>query len=214
MKRFVLAGAGALALALCYAATPSLAQTEAAKPPPAGLSVATFAAGCFWCTESDFDKVEGVVSTTSGYTGGHKANATYYEVGAGRTGHTEAVRVVFDPNKVGYAKLLDVYWRNVDPFDGRGQFCDKGSQYRPEIFVHDAEQRRLAEASKAAVEAEFKRPVAVKVTQAATFYVAEDYHQDYYKKNPVRYKFYRYNCGRDARLEQVWGKSEPPTPTN
>jgi peptide-methionine (S)-S-oxide reductase len=122
--------------------------------------------------------------------------------------------VVFDPNKVGYAKLLDVYWRNVDPFDGRGQFCDKGSQYRPEIFVHDAEQRRLAEASKAAVEAEFKRPVAVKVTQAATFYVAEDYHQDYYKKNPVRYKFYRYNCGRDARLEQVWGKSETPSPTN
>ena len=214
MTRFALGGVGVVALALAYAVSPALAQTEAAKPPPAGLAVATFAAGCFWCTESDFDKVEGVVSTTSGYTGGHKANATYYEVGTGRTGHTEGVRVVFDPSKVNYASLLDVYWRNVDPFDGRGQFCDKGSQYRPEIFVHDAEQRKLAEASKAAVEAKLKRPVAVKVTPAATFYVAEDYHQDYYKKNPVRYKFYRYNCGRDARLEQVWGKSEPPSPTN
>jgi peptide-methionine (S)-S-oxide reductase len=169
------------------------------------LAVATFAAGCFWCTESDFDKVAGVVSTTSGYTGGSKANPTYYEVGNGRTGHTEGVRIVYDPKKVTYQKLLDVYWRNVDPFDARGQFCDKGSQYRPEIFVHDAEQKQLADASKAAVEKKLKRQVVVKITPAATFYVAEDYHQDYYNKNPVRYKFYRYNCGRDARLEAIWG---------
>ena len=205
MKRYALAGAIALAAALPFPATQLQAQTEAAKPPAAGLAVATFAAGCFWCTESDFDKVSGVVSTTSGYTGGHKPNVTYQEVGGGRTGHTEGVRIVFDPSKVSYQKLLDVYWRNVDPLDARGQFCDKGSQYRPEIFVHDAEQRKLAEASKAAVEKKFKRPVAVKVTAAPTFYVAEDYHQDYHQKNPVRYKFYRYNCGRDARLETLWG---------
>jgi peptide-methionine (S)-S-oxide reductase len=212
MKRIAVAGAAALALAFAvYAAAPSQAQTEVAKPPAAGMAVATFAAGCFWCTEADFDKVAGVVSTTSGYAGGHKANATYEEVGSGRTGHTEAVRVVYDPGKVTYAKLLDVYWRNVDPFDARGQFCDKGSQYRPEIFVYDAEQRKLAEASKAEAEQKLKRPVVVKITPAAPFYVAEDYHQDYYKKNPIRYKFYRYNCGRDARLEQVWG---PAAQTN
>jgi peptide-methionine (S)-S-oxide reductase len=206
MKRIALAGVAALAVAFVYGvAAPSLAQTEAAKAPPAGMAVATFAAGCFWCTESDFDKVAGVVSTTSGYTGGSKANPTYYEVGNGRTGHTEGVRIVYDPKKVTYQKLLDVYWRNVDPFDARGQFCDKGSQYRPEIFVHDAEQKQLADASKAAVEKKLKRQVAVKITPAATFYVAEDYHQDYYNKNPVRYKFYRYNCGRDARLEAIWG---------
>jgi len=206
MKRIALAGVAALAMAFVYGvAAPSLAQTEAAKAPPDGLAVATFAAGCFWCTESDFDKVAGVVSTTSGYTGGSKANPTYYEVGNGRTGHTEGVRIVYDPKKVTYQKLLDVYWRNVDPFDARGQFCDKGSQYRPEIFVHDAEQKQLADASKAAVEKKLKRQVVVKITPAATFYVAEDYHQDYYNKNPVRYKFYRYNCGRDARLEAIWG---------
>jgi len=206
MKRIVLAAVAVLAIAFAYGTTaPLQAQTEAAKAPPAGLAVATFAAGCFWCTESDFDKVTGVVSTTSGYTGGRKANPTYYEVGSGRTGHAEAVRVVFDPKKVSYQHLLDVYWRNVDPVDARGQFCDKGSQYRPEIFVHDAEQKKLALASKAAVEKKLKRPVVVKVTPASTFYVAEDYHQNYYQKNPVRYKFYRYNCGRDARLEALWG---------
>jgi len=206
MKRIALAGVAAFAVAFVYGATaPSQAQTEAAKPPPAGLAVATFAAGCFWCTESDFDKAAGVVSTTSGYIGGSKANPTYYEVGNGRTGHTEGVRVVYDPKRVSYQKLLDVYWRNVDPFDARGQFCDKGSQYRPEIFAHDAEQKQLAEASKAEVEKKLKRPVVVKITPASTFYVAEDYHQDYYNKNPVRYKFYRYNCGRDARLEAIWG---------
>ena len=207
MKRYAFAGAIALVAALSFAATQLQAQTEAATPPAAGLAVATFAAGCFWCTESDFDKVSGVVSTTSGYTGGHKANPSYREVGGGGTGHTEAVRVVYDPKRVSYQKLLDVYWVNVDPLDSRGQFCDKGSMYRPEIFVHDAEQRKLAEASKAAVEQKLKKPVVVKVTSAPTFYVAEDYHQDYYNKNPVRYKFYRYNCGRDARLEALWGSA-------
>jgi peptide-methionine (S)-S-oxide reductase len=208
MKRFALAGALALVAALPFAVTYSQAQTEAAKAPPAGLEVATFAAGCFWCTESDFDTVPGVVSTTSGYIGGHKANATYYEVGSGRTGHTEGVRIVYDPKKVTYAKLLDVYWRNVDPLDARGQFCDKGDQYRPEIFTHNEEQKKLAEASKAKVAGKFKESIVVKVTPASAFYVAEDYHQDYYKKNAVRYKFYRYNCGRDARLEQLWGKAQ------
>ena len=208
MKRFALTGALALAATVPFAVSHSQAQTEAAKPPPAGLAVATLAAGCFWCTEADFDKVPGVVSTTSGYTGGHKPNATYYEVGAGRTGHTEAVRVVYDPKKVTFAKLLDVYWRNVDPLDARGQFCDKGDQYRPEIFTHNDEQKRLAEESKAKVVAKFKKPIVMKITPASTFYVAEDYHQDYYNKNPVRYKFYRYNCGRDARLEALWGKAQ------
>jgi peptide-methionine (S)-S-oxide reductase len=206
MKHIVLAGVAALVMALGYAAvSPLKAQTEAAKPPPAGLEVATFAAGCFWCTESDFDKVAGVVSTTSGYTGGRKANPSYHEVGSGGTGHAEAVRVVYDPSKVSYQKLLDTYWVNVDPFDARGQFCDKGSQYRPVIFVHNAEQRKLAEASKEAAEKKLKQEVAVKIAPASTFYVAEDYHQDYHTKNPVRYKFYRYNCGRDQRLEAVWG---------
>jgi peptide-methionine (S)-S-oxide reductase len=208
MKRIALAGALALAIALVYgAAAPSQAQTQAAKEPQPGLAVATFAAGCFWCTESDFDKVAGVVSTTSGYTGGSKANPSYREVGGGRTGHTEAVRIVYDPKRVSYQQLLNVYWVNVDPLDGRGQFCDKGSQYRPEIFVHDAEQKKLALASKAATEKKLKRPVVVKVTSAPVFYVAEDYHQDYHNKNSVRYKFYRYNCGRDARLQSLWGSA-------
>ncbi|MPZ56280.1 MAG: peptide-methionine (S)-S-oxide reductase MsrA [Rhizobiales bacterium] len=210
MKRYALAGAIALVVALPYAATQLRAQTEAAKPPAAGLAVATFAGGCFWCMEPPYDKTDGVVSTTSGYIGGRTPNPSYEQIGSGGTGHTEGVQVVYDPKKVSYGKLLDVYWRNVDPFDGRGQFCDKGSQYRPEIFAHNEEQKKLAAASKAAVEQRLKRPVAVKVTSASTFYVAEDYHQDYYRKNPVRYKFYRYNCGRDARLEVVWG----PAPTN
>ena len=184
--------------------------TKRAEPPPTGLVVATFAAGCFWCVEPPFDKTEGVVSTTSGYTGGTVAGATYRQVGAGGTGHTEAVRVVFDPAKVSYDKLLDVYWRNVDPLDGGGQFCDRGAEYRPAIFVHDDEQRRAAEASKAALSASgrFKQPIAVAVEPAKEFWVAEEYHQDYYLKNPVKYRYYRWGCGRDARLEELWGKKE------
>ena len=183
------------------------AQTRRAEPPGAGLAVATFAGGCFWCMEPPFDKLEGVVSTTSGYTGGTTPGPSYKQVSAGGTGHTEALRVVYDPAKVGYDKLLDVFWRNVDPLDASGQFCDRGREYRPVIFAHDEGQKRLAEASKAALDVShrFEQPVVVAIETARDFYEAEDYHQDYYMKNPVRYKYYRWNCGRDARLEQVWG---------
>jgi peptide-methionine (S)-S-oxide reductase len=180
----------------------------AAGPPPAGLAVATFAGGCFWCMEPPFDALDGVVSTTSGYTGGRTARPSYREVGAGGTGHLEAVRVVFDPARISYERLLEVFWRNVDPFDAGGQFCDRGASYRTAIFVHDAAQRRLAEASKAALEAEgrpSRRRIATEIREAGPFWPAEDYHQDYYLRNPVRYRFYRWNCGRDARLREVWG---------
>jgi peptide-methionine (S)-S-oxide reductase len=168
---------------------------------------ATFAGGCFWCMEPPFDKLEGVISTTSGYTGGHKANPTYAEVSAGSTGHTEAVEIVYDPSKLTYARLLEVFWRNVDPTTPDRQFCDVGSQYRAAIFFHDESQRRLAEESKQAVAQRLQQPVVTQVVPAATFYVAEEYHQDYYRKNPIRYKVYRTGCGRDRRLEQLWGKA-------
>jgi peptide-methionine (S)-S-oxide reductase len=173
-----------------------------------GLAEATFAGGCFWCMEPPFDKLDGVVSTTSGYTGGHVKNPSYEQVSAGGTGHAEAVQVVYDPAKVSYQKLLDVFWHNVDPLDATGQFCDKGSQYRSIIFYHNDEQRRLAEASKAALEASgrFGQPVVTEIVPATAFYPAEDYHQDYYQKNPIRYRFYRYGCGRDKRLEALWGE--------
>jgi peptide-methionine (S)-S-oxide reductase len=184
------------------------APAPAAVPATEGVATATFASGCFWCTESDFDTVPGVVSTTSGYTGGSQANPTYEAVSSGRTGHAEAVRIVYDPKVVSYETLLDHYWRNVDPFVANRQFCDVGSQYRPVIFVHDATQRMAAEQSKAAVQRRFSpQPVLVEIVDAGTFYPAEEYHQDYHTKNPVRYKFYRGNCGRDARLKQ--GKQRP-----
>ena len=188
-------------------ATQALTETEAKLK---GLSVATFAGGCFWCMEGPFDKLEGVISTTSGYTGGQKENPTYKQVSAGGTGHTEAVQIVYDSNKITYEQLLDVFWINHDPTEANGQFCDKGSQYRPGIFYHDEEQRTQAEASKKQIEGTktFSEPVVTEVTSASTFYPAEDYHQDYYIKNPFRYKFYRYGCGRDSRLEALWGKSE------
>jgi peptide-methionine (S)-S-oxide reductase len=169
-------------------------------------ATATFAGGCFWCMEPPFDALDGVISTTSGYIGGHKQNPTYKEVSRGGTGHTEAVQVVFDPEKIGYVDLLDVYWRNIDPTDATGQFCDKGSQYRSEIFYHDEQQKQLAEMSKQAlVELKpFAGDIVTDISPATVFYPAEDYHQDYYLKNPVRYKFYRYGCGRDKRLEELW----------
>lgn len=175
-----------------------------------GLSVATFAGGCFWCMEGPFDKLEGVVSTTSGYTGGEKENPTYKQVSAGGTGHTEAVQIIYDPTKVSYEQLLDVFWVNHDPTEANGQFCDKGNQYRPGIFYHDESQQALAETSKKHVDETktFDAPVVTEITIASNFYPAEDYHQDYYVKNPFRYKFYRYGCGRDSRLEELWGKSE------
>jgi peptide-methionine (S)-S-oxide reductase len=169
------------------------------------LAKATFAGGCFWCMEPPFDALDGVVSTTSGYTGGHTANPTYEQVSAGKTGHTEAVEIVYDPRKVTYARLLDVFWRNIDPLTANAQFCDTGSQYRAAIFVHDATQRRLAEASKDAAAQRLQKPIVTEITAASQFWPAEEYHQDYYKKNPIRYKFYRTSCGRDRRLEAIWG---------
>jgi peptide-methionine (S)-S-oxide reductase len=174
-----------------------------------GTAKATFAGGCFWCMEPPYDKLPGVVSTTSGYMGGTKRFPTYEEVSSGTTGHTEVVQVVYDPAKVSYEKLLEVFWRNIDPTVRDRQFCDTGSQYRTAIFYHDDEQKRLAEASKAALEKSkpFKAPIVTPVQAAGDFWPAEDYHQDYYKKNPVRYKYYRTGCGRDERLRELWGKA-------
>jgi peptide-methionine (S)-S-oxide reductase len=171
------------------------------------IEKATFAGGCFWCMEPPFDKLEGVISVTSGYTGGHTKNPTYEEVSSGGTGHAEAVQVVFDPAKIGYKTLLDVYWRNVDPTTPNRQFCDVGTQYRSAIFTHDEAQKKLAEDSRRALEesGRLKGKVVTEIVPASVFYPAEEYHQKYYRKNPVRYKFYRYNCGRDRRLEELWG---------
>jgi len=180
---------------------------RAADSTPEGTATAIFAGGCFWCMEHPFDELDGVISTTSGYTGGHVANPTYHQVSSGTTGHAEAVRVIYDPAKIGYDKLLEVFWHNVDPLDAGGQFCDRGSQYRTGIFYTTEEQRRLAEASKKALEdsGRLPAPIVTEIVEAGPFYPAEDYHQDYYKTNPVRYKFYRFTCGRDQRLEEVWG---------
>ena len=175
-------------------------------PATSGTARAIFASGCFWCTEADFDKVPGVLSTTSGYTGGQMVNPDYRSVTTGRTGHAEAVEVIYDPSIVTYDALLDHYWQNVDPFTAHRQFCDVGTQYRPEIFVLDAAQRAAAEASKARIQERFKdMAVVVAISDAGVFYPAEDYHQDYYKKNSAQYRFYRYGCGRDARLQSIWG---------
>jgi peptide-methionine (S)-S-oxide reductase len=196
-----------VAAAMALAAAAALAQQDATTPED-GRAVATFAGGCFWCMEPPYDKLDGVLATTSGYTGGDKADPTYQEVSAGGTGHAEAVQVTYDPAKVSYEELLEVFWRNVDPLDAGGQFCDRGDQYRTAIFVHGEEQRRLAEASKQALveSRRFEQPIVTEIVEAGPFYPAEDYHQDYYEKNPIRYNFYRWNCGRDARLEQLWGE--------
>ena len=168
--------------------------------------IATFAAGCFWCIEPPFDKVDGVQETIVGYTAGHKENPTYEEVCTGSTGHTEAIRVYYDPLKVTYKKLLEVFWRNVDPTTKNRQFCDTGNQYRSGIYVHNDSQRSLAEASKAAIEKEYGYTVVTEIEDAGTFYPAEEYHQAYYEKNPFHYKSYRIGCGRDARLKELWDK--------
>ena len=167
---------------------------------------ATFAGGCFWCTESDFEKIDGVVEVISGYTGGSKDKPTYEEVSAGRTGHTEAVQVVYDPAKVSYKELLDIFWKHVDPTDSGGQFVDRGSQYRPAIFYHNEEQKRSAEESKEALDksGRFGKSIVTEIVELSNFYRAEDYHQDYYKNNPIRYKFYRFHSGRDQFLKKVW----------
>jgi peptide-methionine (S)-S-oxide reductase len=196
----------ALVAALIFG-QPATAQTT--PPPAGGLAIATFAGGCFWCMEPPYDKLDGVLSVYSGFMGGKIANPTYEQVSRGGTGHTEVVQVTYDPAKVSYEKLLDTYWVNVDPVDKGGQFCDRGDQYRPEIFVHTPEQRKLAEASKAALDASKKLPwpIVVPVTDASAFTKAEDYHQKFYKKNVAHYTRYRQGCGRDARLEALWGKA-------
>ena len=174
----------------------------------AGLATATFAGGCFWCMEEAFEKVEGVEAVVSGYTDGHVENPTYQEVSAGRTGHTEAIEVSYDASRVSFQELLDLFWINIDPTTPNRQFCDVGSQYRAAIFYHDDEQQRLAEASLAALEKSkpFASPLVTEIVSASAFYLAEEYHQDYYSKNPVRYNFYKWNCGRAQRLQQLWGE--------
>jgi peptide-methionine (S)-S-oxide reductase len=173
------------------------------------LEKATFAGGCFWCMEHPFDEIPGVVSVTSGYTGGHKKNPTYEEVSAGGSGHAESVQIVYDPSKVTYERLLNVFWHNIDPTAKDRQFCDSGYQYRSAIFYHNDKQHRLALQSKALLEKNktFKEPVVTEVVQATEFYPAEDYHQHYYKKNPIRYKYYRSRCGRDQKLKELWGNA-------
>jgi peptide-methionine (S)-S-oxide reductase len=199
MKMLIIALVG-LSVILTSTATVMAATT---------LEKATFAGGCFWCMEHPFDKIPGVVSVTSGYTGGQKKDPTYKEVSAGGTGHAESVQIVYDPAKVTYERLLDVFWHNIDPTTKDRQFCDSGHQYRSAIFYHNEEQHRLALQSTAKLEENkpFKEPVVTEIVQATAFYPAEDYHQHYYKKNPIRYKFYRYNCGRDQRLKELWGKA-------
>jgi peptide-methionine (S)-S-oxide reductase len=170
------------------------------------IALATFAGGCFWCMEKPFDELDGVISTTSGYTGGHKDHPTYEEVSAGTTGHTESLQIRYNPKKISYEKLLDVFWHNIDPTTPDQQFCDVGTQYRSEIFFHSAEQEKLARESKAALEKSKKfAKIFTQITAATMFYPAEEYHQDYYKKNPIRYQYYRFGCGRDKRLKEIWG---------
>jgi peptide-methionine (S)-S-oxide reductase len=195
LKLFVFLAFSLLILNSAHALTPKLAK-------------ATFAGGCFWCMEPPYDKLPGVISTTSGYAGGQKNNPTYEEVSAGATGHAEVVQVLYDPSKVTYAKLLEVFWHNIDPFAKNRQFCDSGSQYRSAIFYHDEEQKRLAMQSKAALEksGKFKEPIVTEIVPFKEFYPAEDYHQDFYKKNPLRYNSYRTGCRRDSRLQEIWGK--------
>jgi len=191
---------------------PRAQATTATGPAPAGLAKATFAGGCFWCVESDFDKVPGVVSTTSGYTGGKVANPSYEQVSAKGTGHAEAVEVVYDPKRVSYEQLVGYFWHTIDPTTKDSQFCDHGSPYRTAIFVHDAQQLAAARASLATLEKTkpFKEPIVTEIALAGPFYAAEEYHQDYYKKNPLRYKYYRTTCGRDARVQQLWGALPVP----
>jgi peptide-methionine (S)-S-oxide reductase len=207
MRRPILGAVLAAAAAAIGLGTALSQAQQAPAPAAAGTARAVFAGGCFWCVESDFDKVPGVISTTSGYTGGKVANPSYEQVSSKATGHYEAVQVVFDPAKVSYAQLVEHFWRTIDPTDADGQFCDKGSPYRTAIFALDAAQLAAAQASKAALEKDkpFAAPIVTQVLMGGPFYPAEEYHQDYYKKNPVRYSYYRSSCGRDARVKQLWG---------
>ncbi len=205
MKRYGLAWL-AIALGLVLGLVPGGGRAQDLMPPAGpGLKTAVFAGGCFWCMVHPFDALPGVAAVTSGYSGGTVVNPSYHQVSSGTTGHAEAVRVDYDPNRISYRALLEVYWRNVDPFDAGGQFCDRGNQYRTAIFTADDDQRAEAEASKQAMEQRFSRPVATTIVAAGPFYQAEAYHQNYYRENPLHYRFYRSSCGRDARLTEVWG---------
>ena len=191
---------------LAYAVLAAPPAARAQEAPSATTASAIFAGGCFWCMEPPFDAVPGVISTTVGYTGGETKNPTYEQVSGGSTGHTEAIQIVYDPTKVSYEQLLEVFWRNVDALDGGGQFCDRGSQYRSAIFFTSEEEQRQAEASKQAVAKRLVHMFDTQIFKANPFYSAETDHKDYYKKNPIRYKFYKWNCGREQRLEKLWGK--------
>ena len=210
-KRLVVSASVVLGGGLLAACEPTAAQApqpQTSTPAVANPGVAIFAGGCFWCTEADFDKVAGVIDTTSGYIGGHIDNPTYEQVSAGSSGHIEAVRVQYDPSKTSYAQLLEAFWPTIDPVTANAQFCDRGPQYRSAIFFSTTEEQQLAEASKESLQqsARLPAPVVTEILAADTFYPAEDYHQDYYQRNPVRYNYYRNGCGRDQRLEQLWGK--------
>jgi peptide-methionine (S)-S-oxide reductase len=198
---------GLLSVGLLFAVESVLAKDNIKPKSGLRFEKATFAGGCFWCVEAAFDKLEGVKTVISGYTGGHRKNPTYEEVSSGTTGHAESVEIVYDPSRIDYARLLDVFWHNIDPTVKDKQFCDVGRQYRSAIFYHNEDQRHLAEESKKALlkSKRFSGPIYTEIVPAAEFYPAENYHQQYYKKNPVRYKFYRYNCGRDQRLKMLWG---------
>lgn len=197
-----------LAVLSCYTFANTEPDTNKTPAAAQNHAIATFAGGCFWCMEPPFDKLKGVISTTSGYMGGHVDQPTYQQVSRGDSGHAEVMQVTYDPSIVNYETLLKTFWKNVDPTDAGGQFCDRGSQYRTAIFYHDAKQQKLAEQSKAELinNKSFAADIVTEITAASQFYPAEDYHQDYYQKNPIRYKYYRYSCGRDARLEELWGK--------
>lgn len=200
----------ALAMLLAIGSTTAAETDTVDAKQPDNLATAIFAGGCFWCEEAVFDSAPGVVSVTSGYTGGTKANPTYEEVSGGGTEHAESVRVVFDPATISCEKLLDLFWHNIDPLTANAQFCDRGNQYRAAIFYVDETQKRLAEASKAALEksGRFNKPIMTEIVPASTFWPAEEYHQKYHLKNPLRYKYYRYGCGRDRRLEELWGPTD------
>ena len=191
----------------CAAAVLVLMPATSAVQAAGKKAVATFGAGCFWCTESDYDKVPGVLATVSGFMGGHVKNPTYKQVVRGNTGHTEVVQITYDPSKVSYKKLVEYYWRHVDMFDKGGQFCDRGGQYRPAIFVHSAQQAATAKKSRDAIDnsGQFRQKIVVEITPAAAFTAAENYHQNFYKKNPAHYHRYRIGCGRDQRIKRIWG---------
>ncbi len=213
MSRLLKNAALWLVMLLLLPACARAADPEVAELKPAvGQASATFAGGCFWCTEADFEKLPGVIKAQSGYSGGDEVNPSYEQVASGQTGHIEAVRVIYDPKKVTYPQLLEYFWRTVDPTDSGGQFCDRGPQYRTAIFVKSEQERAEAMASKRQLEqsGRLKKAVVTDILRLSAFYAAEDYHQDYYKKNPLRYRYYRNGCGRDRRLQELWGKAAAP----